>query len=106
MATDKVIFRMALPSTRRSWEVFVKNSGIIDASTSHIALPTTELPMERNNHIGSRAIRVYISVSKTLRAVNKRDTSSLGLDGGEYIWGKVRPQERLGNSVFVILAIS
>ena len=62
--------------------------------------------MERNNHIGSRPICIYISVSRTLRAIYKWDTSSLGLDGGEYIWGKVRPQERLGNSVFAILVIS
>ena len=62
--------------------------------------------MERNNHIRSRPICVYLSVSKTLRAIYKWDTSSLGLDGGEYIWGKVRPQERLGNSVFAILVIS
>ena len=52
--------------------------------------------MERNNHIRSRPIRVYLPVSKILRAIYKWDTSSLGLDGGEYIWGKVRPQERLG----------
>ena len=52
--------------------------------------------MERNNHIRSRPIRVYLPVSKILRAIYKWDTRGLGLDGGEYIWGKVRPQERLG----------